>query len=146
MKIIVMLGLIFVWNVQPYIIIIRLIIITLGYSIFIYIRIRRYWYRYILILVILRGVLVLFRYIASLIPNEKFEYIKLLYVRVFIYLILIIGFNQISIYWGDTRLLLFKMWNILINLYNLYLVLFLIRIIIMVVWLRNCDSGAIRNY
>lgn len=145
MKIIIMLGIIFVWNIQPYIIIIRLILITLVYSMFIYIRIGSFWNRYILMLVLISGVLVLFRYIARLIPNERFEYLKLLYIRIIIYLIFISKYIYLYIYKLDVRIYLLKMWKMSVNLYNIYLVLFLLRIIIMVVWLRSIDGGAVRN-
>lgn len=146
MKIIIMTGLIFVWSIQPYSIIIRLVIITLGYSIYIYCRIGRYWYRYILVLVVLRGVLVLFTYIASLVPNERFEYISLVYVSIFIYIIIIFGLRYKFIFYEDRRILILKVWEIVIRIYNLYLVIFLLVIILIVVWLRNFDGGAVRNF
>lgn len=146
MKIILILGLLFVWRVQPYSIIISLIIITLGYSIFLYYSIGRYWYRYMLILVIIRGVLVLFTYIARLIPNERFEYIGLMYVRLFIYLIIIAIMNYNMINYSDIRIILLKIWGILLGVYNLYLVLILLIVIVIVVWLRRVDDGAVRNF
>lgn len=146
MKIIIILGLIFVWRVQPYIIIIRIIVITVGYSIYLYYRIGRYWYRYILVLVIIRGVLVLFRYIARLIPNERFEYLILIYVRLFVYFVILIKFKYGIIYFGDIRVIVLKIWEMIVRLYNLYIVLFLLIIMVIVVWVRNFGCGAVRNY
>lgn len=145
MKIIIILGLIFVWRVQPYFIIIRIIIITMGYSIFIYYKMDRYWCRYILILVIIRGVLILFTYIARLIPNERFEYIRLIYVRLFICIFIIIGIKFERGYFEDMRIIILKIWEVLVRLYNLYFVIFLLIIMLMVVWLRNFGEGAVRN-
>ena len=146
MKIILLLGLMFVWRVQPYSIIVRLIIITLGYSIFVYYRIGRYWYRYILVLVIIRGVLVLFTYIARLIPNERFEYISLVYVSLFLYTVILLRIKYIVLYYSDIRKIVLKIWIILLGTYNLYLVIFLLLVIVIVVWLRNFDAGAVRNF
>lgn len=146
MKIIIILGLLFVWRVQPYLIIIRLMVITIIYSIYIYYGIGRYWYRYILVLVMIRGILVLFTYIARLIPNERFEYMRLIYIRLFIYIILLIKLKYKISYFGDRRFMVLKLWEISVGLYNLYIVLFLLIIIVIVVWLRNFDCGAVRNF
>jgi len=73
---------------QPVFIVRRLIVITLFYSFFIYKIIGSYWFRYLLLLVILRGVLVIFTYIVSLIPNESFEIYRIMFVFVFMFFFL----------------------------------------------------------
>jgi len=72
-----------IWGVQPIIIVGRLILITLIYSLLIYLILGRFWYRFMLLLVILRGVLVIFTYISSLTPNERFELENLIYLSLF---------------------------------------------------------------
>lgn len=78
----------FIIRIQPIFIVRRLILIVLIYSYIVYIVIGGYWFRYALVIVMLRGVLVVFTYIVSLVPNERFENYNLIYlVRIILVLV-----------------------------------------------------------
>lgn len=135
-------GIIFVRRIQPIMIIRRLIIIILIYSYIIYIILGGYWFCYVLILVILRGVLVLFTYIVRLIPNESFENYNLIYIFI---LIIIIG---IFLYFYKYRIDYIRLflWKSYFGIFNLFIVRFLLGIILIVVWLRYLGYGAVRIF
>lgn len=134
-----------IWRSQPFLIVISLIVVSLMYSIIIYYFISRFWFRYILLLVILTGVLVLFSYISRIIPNESFEIIKLVYLSVLFLIICLFFFKIEFFYIEDDRIKSTNLWEISISLFNLYLIFFLFIIIVMVVWLVKLKRGAVRN-
>lgn len=137
-------GCIFIRIIQPIIIIRMIVFIVLLYSYFIYKIINTYWFRYALVIVILRGVIVLFTYIISLFPNESFESYNLIYIFIFILLGIIYYFNS---YDFDIRYISFGLWISFMRIFNLFIVFFLLRIIIIVVWFRYIEYGAVRvNY
>lgn len=100
-----------------------------------------YWYRYILVLVIIRGVLMLFTYIVSLIPNESFEVIRLVN---FVLLLIIMRVKIEVINIEDGGVFSIKIWGIVVGGINLYVVIYLLIIIVMVVWLRGAGIKALR--
>lgn len=135
------LGILFIRRVQPIIIIGRLIIIVILYSYILYCVIGGYWFGYVLILVILRGVLVLFTYMVRLIPNERFENYNLIYVFLFLLTLIVLGTWYFKFNIDYTRLYL---WESYFGIFNLFIVRFLLRIILIVVWLRYMGYGAVR--
>lgn len=137
----VLFSLIFLIRSQPVFIVIVLIFITLIYSLYVMINLGGFWFRYIIILVILRGVIVVFIYIASLIPNERFEFLSLFLFLFFIF-ILIDNFFMINDRIIDEISL--KIWRFDFYIYNIFLIVFLFSVILMVVWLRCTESGVIR--
>lgn len=141
MKILIMLGVVFVWGVQPLYIIIRMVLVVLRYSLYIYYVIGRYWFRYIIILVILRGVMVLFSYIVSLSPNHRFEMGGLILVVIFIYLVYF--YNDLFNMYEICELNCLDLW-LGIRFFITYFVLFLLRIIVLVVWVRSYCLGRLR--
>lgn len=141
MKLVFLLGIFFVIRIQPIFIVRILIFITLLYSYSIYIVIGTYWFRYILIIVILRGVLVVFIYIVSLIPNEKFEIYNLLMLFLFI-MVMIIKFDFHFVI--DIRLITVNLWVTYLGIFNLFLVRFLLRVILLVIILRYISDGSFR--
>lgn len=135
-------GLIFIRRIQPIFIIRRLILVVLVYSYMIYLIIGGYWFRYALVIVILRGVLVVFTYIVRLIPNERFENYNLLYmIGVIIFLI---GRFYIWIYDMKIGLVSLNLWRRFFGIFNVYMIRILLAIILVVVWLRYLGCGAIR--
>lgn len=134
-------GIILVSRLQPIIIITIIVIIILLYSYFLFILTMRYWFRYILVIVILRGVLVVFTYIISLIPNEIFENYNVLYI--FIFIIGSIGYYK-YLYISISELISLRIWNSWYGILNIFIVSFLLIIILIVVWFRNINEGALR--
>lgn len=142
LKLALMLGVIFVLSIQPIIIISRLIMVVLIYSFYLYWNLREFWFRYIIVLVLMRGVLVVFTYIIRVLPNERFEVSRLV--------ILILGF--VLIYKGEVydefiqnmRIGRIKIWSGISLIVRLFLIIYLLFIIVIVVWLRIIERGAIR--
>lgn len=139
--VIFILGLLFIRIIQPLLIISILIIIVLIYSYLIYNVIEGYWFRYALVIVILRGVLVIFTYIISLIPNERFERYNLVFV---IFLIFIFFGYFIYKYFFNKNYISLILWNFRLRIFNIFVVRFLLRIILIVVWIRSLNKGAVR--
>lgn len=137
----IIIGIFFVRRIQPIIIILRLIIIRIIYSFYIYIRIGGFWFRYLLLLVIIRGVLVVFTYIVSLFPNERFEIYNLIIIIIVCLLRLYLVYEMCGL---DYRYISLNIWFFYIGIFSLYLVRFLLIIIIIVVWIRCLNEGAIR--
>lgn len=140
-KLTLVIGIFVVTRLQPIIMITIIIIIVLIYSYFVYISIAGYWFSYILVMVILRGVLVVFTYIASLIPNELFENYNILYMYIFfIGRILYYDYVLKRIH----ELVSLIIWMSWYGILNIFIVSFLFIIILIVVWLRYSNEGAIR--
>lgn len=140
--ILLLLGIIFIRRLQPIFMVGRLILIILIYSYLINMFLGRYWFRYALVLVMLRGVLVVFTYIVSLIPNERFENYNIIYV-VGIILLIIRGY-YLYIYINNCRIYSTILWSSYISIFNIFIVIFLLIIILVVVWFRYIGFGALR--
>lgn len=141
LKLVFLLGVFFVIRIQPIFIVRILIVISLIYSYSIYKVTGTYWFRYILIIVMLRGVLVVFIYMVTLVPNEKFEIYNLLVLFLFVMIILI----KIDFYFLiDMRLITVNLWITYLGAFNLFLVRFLLRIILLVIVLRYLSDGSFR--
>lgn len=136
-------GLIFIRRMQPIFIIRRLILVVLIYSYIIYIIIRGYWFRYALVIVILRGVLVVFTYMVRLIPNERFENYNLLYMMGII--MFLIGNFYIWMYDVKIGMISLNLWRRFIGIFNIFIIRILLGIILVVVWLRYIGCGALRG-
>jgi len=131
----------FLRSIQPVLMVVSLIIIVFIYSIFMIMNIGVYWYSYALVLVMLRGVIVVFMYISRLIPNERFEIYNLIFLGIFLWLfVLKYEFN----YGYDMRILRFNLWFSCVGMLRLFLVVFLFGIILIVVWIRCFNKGAVR--
>nr|YP_009680184.1 NADH dehydrogenase subunit 6 [Neoscona scylla]QDF64718.1 NADH dehydrogenase subunit 6 [Neoscona scylla] len=144
MKMMIMLGVLFVLSIQPMMVISSLIMIVLIYSMFLYWSLSSFWFSYMVILVLMSGVLVVFTYMMSVLPNESFEISSLM--------MLILGFvlmYKSSIYSEfiqDVGLSSMKIWTGVTMLMSLFLVMYLLFIMIMVVWVSMMELGAIRIY
>nr|QNV12052.1 NADH dehydrogenase subunit 6 [Linyphia triangularis] len=144
MKISLMLGLIFILSNQPMLMIGILMMLVCVYSLFIYYSVSSFWFGYILILVLLSGVLVIFSYVVSLIPNESFEVLSLMLLLVsFIYLFFLDFFYAMVEDLSFSSLLI---WESLLSGYLMYLVMFLLGIMVMVVYVSTPFAGALRVF
>lgn len=142
MKIIVLGGVIFVISIQPIIIIRSLIITILIYSIYLLWRLRRFWFRYMIILVLIRGVLVVFTYIIRVLPNESFEISRL--VIMVLGLILIFCYSGFEEFVEERSIGRIKIWGGVTFVLRFFLVIYLLVIIIIIVWVGIIEKGAIR--
>lgn len=134
-------GILFVIRLQPVFIVRRLIFITFVYSFFIFISRGTYWFGYLLLIVILRGVLVVFTYMVTLIPNESFEIYHLIIVFL---LILILVVKLDFSFFFEMRFLTLNLWISYLGVFNLFLITFLLVIILLVVLLRGINLGSFR--
>lgn len=138
----ILIGLIFIRRIQPMFIVRSLILIVLLYSYIIYIIIGNYWFRYALVIVMLRGVLVVFTYIVRLIPNERFENYNLLYIIGVI--IFLVGRFYVWLYDIKMGVISLNLWRRFFSFFNIFIVVVLLGIILVVVWLRYIGFGALR--
>lgn len=139
---IIVIGIFFITRIQPIFIIIRLIFIVLLYSYIIYIIMGGYWFGYVLVLVMLRGVLVVFTYIVRLIPNERFERFNLLIIITVI--LIFIGGYYILVYELKFGMISLTLWRTFFGIFNIFMIGFLLIIILVVIWLRYMGRGALR--
>lgn len=93
----------------------------------------------------LRGVLVIFTYIVSLIKDEYFEIIRLVYLRILIYFMVIYRVDLKEIYLENRILVVENFWLTFIGLFNIFIIIFLLMIILIVVWLSKIEEGALCN-
>nr|YP_026101.1 NADH dehydrogenase subunit 6 [Habronattus oregonensis]AAT02492.1 NADH dehydrogenase subunit 6 [Habronattus oregonensis] len=138
----VLLGMLFVSSIQPMFMISSMIMIVLLYSYMIYISMGGYWFSYALIMVMLSGVLVVFTYMVSLLPNEMFENYNFVYMVGM--MILLLGGYFMVIYgekWGVVSL---NLWLSYVGMFNIFMVSFLLSIMLMVVWMSYMGYGALR--
>jgi hypothetical protein len=120
-----------------------LLVVVVVYALEIYFMLLRFWFGYILILILLRGVLVVFTYVVSLVPNERFEY--------FSFLMILVG---ILFFIGETRykvlssqsLVTTLLWGGVMGGYILYLAIFLLRVIVIVVFVSSPSEGPLRVF
>lgn len=135
-------GALFILSVQPIIVIRRLILTVLIYSIYILWIIRSFWFRYIFVLVIMRGVLVVFTYIISVLPNERFELSSL--VLVVLGLVILYKYSKFEEFIREGGQGAIQIWWGVIIFVRIFLVIYLLVVIIIVVWIRILEKGAIR--
>nr|UGS80331.1 NADH dehydrogenase subunit 6 [Hemicaecilius mockfordi] len=69
-----LLSLLFFFSVNPLTMGLILIILTIFISIFLTLSIKSSWFLYMLILIFIGGMLILFIYVTSIFPNEKFMF------------------------------------------------------------------------
>lgn len=136
-----LLGIIFTMRLQPIFIVRILILITLLYSYMIYRTIGSFWFRYILLIVILRGVLVVFTYIVVLIPNESFEVYNLIILFSFIVLVIVEFIDNYILDYGIIRI---NVWVTYLGIITLFITGFLLIVILLVVSLSYINDGALR--
>nr|YP_009000448.1 NADH dehydrogenase subunit 6 [Argas miniatus]AHF21649.1 NADH dehydrogenase subunit 6 [Argas miniatus] len=80
MKVSMIISVMFYMSLHPLTMLMTLIIFTLNITIMLYKTLYTTWFSMILILLILGGILVLFIYISSVIPNKKFIYKKWMFI------------------------------------------------------------------
>nr|UXF58265.1 NADH dehydrogenase subunit 6 [Philodromus sp.] len=134
-------GMFLISSMQPMFMITMMIMIVIVYSYYIYLSMMSYWFSYILVMVMLSGVLVVFTYMITLIPNEVFENYNLLYMCMFIFFGFI-GFDYVFFFSNEVVGLI--IWNSLLGFLNIFVLVFLFLIMLMVVWFSYLSEGAVR--
>nr|YP_010297093.1 NADH dehydrogenase subunit 6 [Plator insolens]UMI39153.1 NADH dehydrogenase subunit 6 [Plator insolens] len=135
------LGIFFVGSIQPIVMVSSLIVMTLLYSYCMNLYMEGYWFSYALVMVMLSGILVIFTYMVSLVPNEMFENYNLIMIFMMMIMMMV---NFEIFYLGDMSYMCLSLWGSYISFYNLFMVGFLFGVMLMVVWISCIDSGAMR--
>lgn len=144
LKIVIFLGIIFIWGSHPLLIIGGLVILVLATFLYLYYRLTRFWVGYLLVLVILRGILVIFSYILRLIPNLAFEEFNL-FIPILMLIFILYSFLD-KIYLSDLRSYCYVIWSNEIGIITFYLVRLLLLLIVIVLFLRIIRKGSLRVY
>lgn len=140
----IFLGIIFVWGSHPLLIMGGLVILVLIIFLYLYFSIIRFWVGYLLVLVILRGILVIFSYILRLVPNLSFEEFSLLMPLL---LFVFAGYRIIEkFYGGDISLYTYSIWVGNLRLITFYLAGLLLLLMVVVLFLRIINKGSLRVY
>nr|AIW06235.1 NADH dehydrogenase subunit 6 [Araneae sp. MT-2014] len=141
--VLMLMGVVFASGIQPIMMVSVLIMIVLLYSKNMWELMGSYWFSYVLVMVMLSGVLIVFTYMVSLIPNESFETYNLIFLSMFIVMMMS---EVYGLYNNDKSVMVFNMWSSYLGIFNLFMVVYLLGVMIMVVWLSNLSEGAIRVY
>nr|QNV12131.1 NADH dehydrogenase subunit 6 [Araneus diadematus] len=142
MKIMIMLGVLFILSIQPMMIISSLIFTVLMYSLYLFWYLSSFWFSYMMVLVLMSGVLVVFTYMMSVLPNESFEVSSLMVLVFSIVLMYKNKFHEEII--QDISLGSMKIWESMTMMLSLFLVIYLLFIMVMVVWVGMMERGAVR--
>nr|QNV12105.1 NADH dehydrogenase subunit 6 [Araneus quadratus] len=142
MKMVVMFGMFFVLSIQPMIMISMLIFTVFLYSMYLYWSLSSFWFSYMMILVLMSGVLVVFTYMMSVLPNESFEISSL--VLLILGVVMMYKSNFYTEFYQNISLGSMKIWEKMTMVLSMFLVIYLLFIMIMVVWLSVMERGAIR--
>nr|AJR33123.1 NADH dehydrogenase subunit 6 [Cyrtophora moluccensis] len=139
---VVMLGVMFILSTQPMMVISSLILTVLVYSIYLYWNLSSFWFSYMLILVLMSGVLVVFTYMMSVLPNEGFEVSSL--VMLVLGVVFMTKYSGYDEYFMDMSMGSMKIWMSMTLVISVFLVIYLLVMMVMVVWLSMLEKGAIR--
>nr|YP_009744385.1 NADH dehydrogenase subunit 6 [Oxyopes hupingensis]QIE13338.1 NADH dehydrogenase subunit 6 [Oxyopes hupingensis] len=141
MSLIFLLGVFFLVSLQPVFMVSILIFMTLFYSYLIYEVIGSFWFSYMLLMVMLSGVLVIFTYMVSLIPNESFEIYNLMVLLSFMMMVFI---KWSGLYKMDMSVISMDLWVSYLGLFSFFLVSFLLGIMLLVVVMSYMSEGSFR--
>lgn len=99
------------------------------------------WLGYLIIVVIIRGVLVLFGYVLRLSPNERFEVNNLVFVLLLLLRIGVVKMGNLNQLGGGISI---GLWGDYLGGLILYLVVFLLWMMVLVTWIGDIDSGSLK--
>lgn len=119
-----------------------LLVLVLSSLLYLYYNTLIFWGGYLLLIVMLRGILVIFSYILRLVPNLAFEefrmFIPLLLVLILVYL------EMEKFYLIDFSLYIFSIWGGSLRIITFYLVRLLLLLIVIVLHIREMKKGSVR--
>nr|YP_009680088.1 NADH dehydrogenase subunit 6 [Parachtes romandiolae]QDP17914.1 NADH dehydrogenase subunit 6 [Parachtes romandiolae] len=136
-------GLLFLLSDHAMSSIISLMGIVLVYFYFSFSSSSSVWYGLVMVLVMLSGVLVIFTYMVSLIPNDKFELFNVFYGLLFTVLMIMIYNMDVLLGW-DISFLSLKLWELDFMIYLMFGLGFLLLIMLFVIEIVGKFMGALR--
>nr|AUJ21384.1 NADH dehydrogenase subunit 6 [Tetragnatha macilenta] len=133
-----------IWGSHPILLMGGLVILVLSCMLYMYMMMNSFWMGYLLVLVMLSGVLVIFSYMLSLIPNLVFEEFVILFP------LLLIMFSSYlvldSCFFLDLSCYLYSIWVMGMNLITTYLVVLLLLLMVIVLYLSIMSEGSLRLF
>nr|QDP17901.1 NADH dehydrogenase subunit 6 [Parachtes limbarae] len=141
--IMVVLGMLFMLSNHAMMSIMCIIGIVLFYFYMSFVMCGGVWFGLVMVLVMLSGVLVIFTYMASLVPNDKFELMQVGYGFIFI-LCLMVGFDLMMLYGYDVSFLCLKLWDVDFMIYLMFGLSFLLLIMLFIIDIVGSFMGALR--
>nr|YP_009691858.1 NADH dehydrogenase subunit 6 [Cyclosa japonica]QEG58638.1 NADH dehydrogenase subunit 6 [Cyclosa japonica] len=142
MKMILLMGVMFILSIQPMMMISTLIFIILAYSLLMMWNLSSFWFSYMIILILMSGVLVVFTYMMGVLPNESFEVSSL--VVIVMSLALMYKYSEMNEFIMEESLGSMLIWSGSLYMLSLMLVIYLLIMMVMVVWMSMMEKGAIR--
>nr|QLD97034.1 NADH dehydrogenase subunit 6 [Navis striatus] len=141
MKFMVLISLFFLLSTHPLTMIFLLVIITFLTAFMMYLTMKSTWFSLILILLILGGMLVLFIYITSLTPNQKFTLNKK---NIFLLLLPMLMHmnNKMQLTFSKENIYMYNMHNN--SLLLIFITTYLLITLIAIMKLINSTKGPLR--
>lgn len=119
-----------------------LLVLVLSSLLYLYYNTLIFWGGYLLLIVMLRGILVIFSYILRLVPNLAFEEFRMFMPLL---LVLILVYLEIEkFYLIDFSLYIFSIWGGSLRIITFYLVRLLLLLIVIVLHIREMKKGSVR--
>nr|UGS80344.1 NADH dehydrogenase subunit 6 [Hemicaecilius smithersi] len=106
-----LLSLLFFFSVNPLTMGLTLILLTIFISIFLTLSIKSSWFLYMLILIFIGGMLILFIYVTSIFPNEKFIFNQSKTIFFSIFMTLTIIMFMMYLYFLNTNFYFFESYS-----------------------------------
>nr|YP_009660725.1 NADH dehydrogenase subunit 6 [Loxosceles similis]QCS26178.1 NADH dehydrogenase subunit 6 [Loxosceles similis] len=97
-----------------------------------------FWFSYLLMLIIITGLIVIFSYVVSMMPNEYFG--MEFFLLALLLFIAILGFENVNLVSDIVSL---KGWVIMYNIYSLFMLCVLLILMLTVTWICDFGSGAV---
>nr|QDP17862.1 NADH dehydrogenase subunit 6 [Parachtes riberai] len=117
--------------------------VVLLYFYMVYINSSSVWFGLVMVLVMLSGVLVVFTYMVSLIPNDKFEFFGVI-VSMVIMMFMYIVMENVLVCGFDISFLSTSLWEMDFSLYLVFGLGFLLMIMLFVIEVVGSFLGALR--
>nr|ACA62666.1 NADH dehydrogenase subunit 6 [Calisoga longitarsis] len=141
MMMVILLGIMFVGSSQPMSLVLLLIFVTLSYVLYLYVVMKTFWYSFVIMIVMLSGVLVVFTYMASMSPNEKF-----IWSGISLMILIVVFLGVLVDGWGyPLSHVSLKLWDGWTMLVVGWLISFLLVVMLMVIWVSEWGDMAARS-
>nr|YP_009110430.1 NADH dehydrogenase subunit 6 [Tetragnatha maxillosa]AIX11774.1 NADH dehydrogenase subunit 6 [Tetragnatha maxillosa] len=136
------LGVFIIWGSHPILMMGGLLVLVLSSLLYLYYNTLMFWGGYLLLMVMLSGILVIFSYMLSLVPNLAFEefsmFMPLLLVLILVYL------EMEKFYLMDFSLYIFSIWGGSLSMMTFYLVSLLLLLMVIVLHMSEMKKGSVR--
>nr|YP_009171758.1 NADH dehydrogenase subunit 6 [Tetragnatha nitens]AKG65090.1 NADH dehydrogenase subunit 6 [Tetragnatha nitens] len=136
------LGLVFIWGSHPLLMMGGLLMVVILGFLYLYYTSMSFWVGYLLMLIMLSGVLVVFSYMLSMIPNFAFENFSML--MSFLVTLTVVSSVMEKFVYSDASGYVYSMWGPHMSLMTLYLVSILLLLMVIVLYMSIYTKGSLR--